>query len=73
MDELVQMIREKKFEQELNTFRELARAHLGDMPVAVLVMATGHKYKLGYDLWVNPDASFLEEVRQLFGADCIRP
>ena len=43
------------------------------MPVAVLVMATGHKYKLGYDLWVNPDASFLEEVRQLFGADCIRP
>ncbi len=60
-------------EEGLNTFRDLARAHLGDMPVAVLVMATGHKYKLGYDLWVNPDASFLEEVRQLFGADCIRP
>ena len=60
-------------EEGLNTFRNLAKAHLGDMPVAVLVMATGHKYKLGYDLWVNPDESFLGEVKQLFGADCIRP
>ena len=60
-------------EEGLGKFRELAKAHLGDMPVAVLVMATGHKYKLGYDLWVNPDAAFLEEVRGLFGADCIRP
>ncbi|MBQ2218100.1 MAG: hypothetical protein II418_04085, partial [Firmicutes bacterium] len=60
-------------EDGLNTFRNLAKAHLGDMPVAVLVMATGHKYKLGYDLWVNPDESFLGEVKQLFGADCIRP
>ena len=60
-------------EEGLKKFRDLAKAHLGDMPVAVLVMATGHKYKLGYDLWVNPDAAFLGEVRELFGADCIRP
>ena len=60
-------------EEGLSAFRDLARSHLGDMPVAILVMATGRKYKLGYDLWVNPDASFLEEARQRFGADCIRP
>ena len=59
-------------EDGLAAFRGLAKAHLGDMPVAVLVLSTGHKYKLGYDLWVKPDEAFLSEAKQLFGEDCIR-
>jgi DNA polymerase-3 subunit alpha len=59
-------------EEGLAAFRDIAKAHLGEMPVAILVMATGHKYRLSYDLWVEPDEAFCAEVRRAFGQDCIR-
>ena len=60
-------------EEGLKKFRELARTSRGDMPVAVLVMSTGHKYKLDYDLWVDPTPGFMNLLRESFGQDCIRP
>jgi DNA polymerase III subunit alpha len=57
----------------LLAFRSIAREFRGEMPVAVLVSCTGKKYKLDYDLWVDPTDEFLDRVRQAFGQDCIRP
>jgi DNA polymerase-3 subunit alpha len=56
----------------LGTFRKIAKRHLGDMPVALLVKSTGHKYRLDYDLWVDPDEEFMTELKDAFGDDCLR-
>ena len=56
----------------LNKFRTIAKQHLGDMPVAILVASTGHKYKLDYDLWVDPCEEFYRKIREAFGEDCLR-
>ena len=59
-------------EQGLETFRQIARRHRGEMPVAIFVMSTGRKYKLNYDLWVTPDEDFRREIRGAFGDNSIR-
>ncbi len=56
----------------LNLFAKIARRHLGECPVAILVMKTGNKYKMEYDCWVNPDEGFRKEVMEAFGNDCFR-
>ncbi len=56
----------------LNRFRSIARQHLGDMPVAILVTDTGHKFKPDYDLWVDPCDEFYEKLHEAFGENCLR-
>ncbi len=56
----------------LAAFKKIARSHLGDMPVALMVKSTGHKFKLDYDLWVDPDDAFYAELFKAFGDDCLR-
>lgn len=56
----------------LNRFKEIARTYRGDTPVALLVSATGKKYKLDYDLWIEPSDEFYSEVFRSFGKDCLR-
>ena len=56
----------------LETFKKIAKRHLGDMQVAVLVKKTGKKYKLDYAYWVEPDEAFYEEIFKAFGDDCLR-
>ncbi len=56
----------------LSKFRSIAKQHLGDMPVAVMVASTGHKYKLDYDLWVDPCDEFYRKIREAFGDKCLR-
>lgn len=55
----------------LSRFKEIAKANRGDTPVAVLVSATGRKYKLDYDLWVEPSESFYSQIRIAFGKNCL--
>jgi len=56
----------------LSRFKEIAKANRGDTPVALLVSATGHKYKLDYDLWVDPSETFYSQIRTAFGDNCLR-
>ncbi|NCB41249.1 MAG: DNA polymerase III subunit alpha [Clostridia bacterium] len=56
----------------LSTFRDIAKAFRGDVPVAILTAKTGKKFKLDYDLWVRPTDEFYEELRKTFGDHCIR-
>lgn len=56
----------------LNIFKKIARRHLGDMPVAIMIAKTGNKYKLDYDLWVDPSDEFFSELYAEFGKDCLR-
>ncbi len=56
----------------LNAFKNIAKQFRGDAPVAVMVMATGKKYKLDYDLWVDPSDAFFAKVRSVFGENCLR-
>ena len=56
----------------LKTFAKIARKHMGECPVAILVKKTGNKYKLDYDRWVDPDEEFRSEVMEAFGEDCFR-
>ena len=56
----------------LETFKKIAKRHLGDMQVAILVKKTGKKYKLDYAYWVEPDEAFYEEIFKAFGDDCLR-
>ena len=56
----------------LNLFCNIAKRHLGEWPVALLVKKTGHKFKMEYDHWVDPDAGFMKEVKEAFGEDCFR-
>ncbi|MCF0150829.1 MAG: hypothetical protein HUJ80_05425, partial [Firmicutes bacterium] len=56
----------------LAAFKRLARQFRGDMPVAILVQSTGRKYRLDYDLWIDPCPEFYETARRIFGTDCIR-
>ena len=60
-------------EEGLRIFKRLARSYRGDMPVAILVSSTGNKYKLDYDLWVDPCPEFMNAAREVFGTDCFRP
>ncbi len=59
-------------DEGLTAFRGLARRHRGEMPVALLVSSTGRKFKLDYDLWVDPSDAFFGEVEELFGAGSVR-
>ena len=59
-------------QEGLNRFRSIARQHLGDMPVAILVTDTGHKFKPDYDLWVDPCDEFYEKLHEAFGENCLR-
>ena len=56
----------------LARFKSIAKQHLGDMPVAILVQSTGNKYKLNYDLWVDPCREFYDKIHEAFGQDCLR-
>ncbi|MCQ2553543.1 MAG: DNA polymerase III subunit alpha [Clostridia bacterium] len=58
--------------QGLNIFKKIARQHLGDMPVAIMVAKSGNKYKLDYDLWVDPCDEFFNKIYDEFGKDCLR-
>jgi len=42
------------------------------MPVAIMIAKTGNKYKLDYDLWVDPSEEFKKEVKENFGENCFR-
>ncbi|MBQ4506598.1 MAG: DNA polymerase III subunit alpha [Firmicutes bacterium] len=59
-------------EQGLRAFKRLARSFRGDTPVAILVAATGNKYKPDYDLWIDPTKEFAESAKRIFGTDCFR-
>ena len=59
-------------EEGLKRFKNIARQHLGDMPVAILVESTGHKFKPDYDLWVDPCDEFYEKLHEAFGQNCLR-
>lgn len=56
----------------LTAFRTIARQHLGDCPVAIMVAKTREKFKLDYDLWVDPCEEFMQKIRRAFGEDCLR-
>ena len=56
----------------LAVLKTIAKAHRGDVPVAVLVQASGNKYKLDYDYWVDPTDAFYADARANFGENCIR-
>ncbi len=56
----------------LAAFKKIAKQHLGDMPVAILVAKTGNKYKLDYNLWVDPSAEFRRKIEEVFGSGCFR-
>ena len=59
-------------EEGLMAFRKLARAHRGEMPVAIMCMQSGHKFKVDFDLWVENDDSFFAEAKEIFGYECVR-
>lgn len=59
-------------EEGLKAYRKLARAHRGEIPVAIMCAKSGHKYKVDFDLWVENNDEFFKECRELFGADCIK-
>ena len=59
-------------ETGLAKFKSIAKQHLGDMPVAIMVTDTGHKFKPDYDLWVDPCDEFYEKLHEAFGEDCLR-
>ena len=44
----------------------------GGVPVYLFEAATGKKFLMGKDLWVNATPSLLEELRSLLGADCVK-
>ena len=71
---MVKVVIPDSFEEKegLSIFSGIARRHLGEYPVAVLVMKTGNKYKLDYDMWVDPCEEFREEVIEAFGENCFR-
>ncbi|MBO4819573.1 MAG: DNA polymerase III subunit alpha, partial [Firmicutes bacterium] len=71
---MVKVVIPDSFEEKegLSIFSGIARRHLGEYPVAVLVMKTGNKYKLDYDMWVDPSAEFRNEMIEAFGNDCFR-
>ncbi len=56
----------------LLAFSKIAKRHLGDTPVVLMVAKSGNKYKLNYDLWVEADDEFYSEVFVHFGKDCLR-
>ncbi len=56
----------------LLAFKRLAKANRGDTPVAILVKATNNKYKLDYDLWIDPSPNFITSAKRMFGEDCFR-
>ncbi|MBQ5436630.1 MAG: DNA polymerase III subunit alpha, partial [Firmicutes bacterium] len=59
-------------EEGIRAFKGIARNFRGDMPIAIMLMSTGHKYRLGYDLWVDPCREFFDSARRIFGADCFK-
>ncbi|MBR0482359.1 MAG: DNA polymerase III subunit alpha [Firmicutes bacterium] len=71
---MVKIVIPESFEEGegLKIFSRIARRHLGECPVAVLVKKTGNKYKLDYDMWVDPGEEFSREVKEAFGEDCFR-
>jgi len=56
----------------LEKFREIAKQHLGETPVAILVTDTGHKYRLEYNLWVDGSSGFYDKMYKTFGKECFR-
>ena len=56
----------------LQKFKMIAKKHLGDVPVAIMVLKSGNKYKLNYDLWVEPNDEFRKEIMESFGDNCFR-
>ena len=71
---MVKVVIPKSFDEPsaLSSFKSIARAYRGDCPVAVLVEATGNKYKLDYDLWVEPGEELYGALRSVYGENCIR-
>ncbi len=52
-------------------FSGIARKHRGEYPVMVMVMASGRKYKLNYDMWVDPTEEFRSAIAGAFGENSI--
>ncbi len=71
---MVKIVIPASFEEKegLSVFSRIARRHLGECPVALLVMKTGNKFKLDYDMWVDPGQEFRNEIVEAFGEDCFR-
>ena len=59
-------------EDGLMKFKSIAKKHLGDTPVAILIMKSGNKYKPGYDLWIDPSDEFMNDIKSAFGDNCFR-
>ncbi len=74
IEKMVKIIIPDKFSDEegLTEFRKLARAHRGDMPVALMCKRSGKKYKVDFDLWVENNDEFFADAKELFGYDCIK-
>ncbi len=73
-DQLIKIVIPQAYGENegLKAFKSIARNFRGDMPVAIMMMSTGKKYRLGYELWVDPCEGFYESARRVFGSDCIR-
>ncbi len=71
---MVKIVIPDSFEEKdgLRVFAGIARRHMGETPVAILVMKTGNKYKMDYDRWVDPSEDFMKEVVEAFGENCFR-
>ena len=52
-------------------FSGIARKHRGEYPVMVMVMASGRKYRLNYDMWVDPTEEFRSAIAGAFGENSI--
>jgi len=71
---MIKVVIPDKYDDEsgLSEFKKIAKKYLGEMPVAIMIAQSGNKYKLGYDLWVNPCDEFYNELFVSFGQDCLR-
>ena len=71
---MIKVVIPDKYDDEsgLGEFKKIAKKHLGEMPVAIMIARSGNKYKLGYDLWINPCDEFYNELFAVFGQDCLR-
>jgi hypothetical protein len=72
--QMVKVIIPESFPEDaaLASFKKIARSFRGDCPVAIWVKSTGNKYKLDYDLWVEPGEELYSALRSVYGEDCLR-
>lgn len=58
--------------EALEEIRQVLAKYPGDVPIAMMVEATGRKFKTKSDLWVTPVDAFWDEITDLLGQENIR-